>query len=644
MSARSKIVKPLGQEPDSLELQVAQNILDLEHNVADLKADLRGLQFISAKEIDVGHGKKAIVIFVPVPSLKQFHKVQSRLIRELEKKFSDRHVLLIAQRRIMGKPTRNSRVKQQRPRSRTLTSVHEKLLEDLVYPTEIVGKRTRVKVDGIATYSALPFGKQVYLGDDLKLGKWKGDIAVQSNICHKIAKNILEIGGNAVDAAISAGLCSGVINAYASGIGGGAFMLIQPSKLGNVNKNYTLLYDEFGVLFEKDDPVMIDCREKAPEKSTFDMFLSETEAIGGLAVGVPGELHCFEVAHKKWGVLSWYRLFEDSIKLAKDGFVVPLNLANRIEVFRSTIFKDELLKEVYAPDGKNLLKVGEICKRTRLALTLEKIAKEGISALYSGDIAESVLRTINNNGGIMKIKDIRDYRPTLRRPLIQNFRNKFKVITTQAPSSGPLILSMLNLLERFNVTEPDEEGYHLQIEAIKFGKAQKTILGDPSFDKSIFETVTRIIDKNTGKRNAAKINLNKTFNSKYYANDFENEDNTFFSQIQEHGTSHISVLTKSGPNNENFEAVALTTTINSPFGAQLVDSNSGIILNNQMDDFSKPYTNDSLGNPSNPRNFPKPFAKPQSSMTPTIIQNLESDHITVIGASGGMYCSKRFIL
>ncbi|KAJ3379693.1 40S ribosomal protein [Lobulomyces angularis] len=148
MSARSKIIKPLGQEPDELELQVAQNILDLEHNVADLKADLRGLQFVSAKEIEVGHGKKAIVIFVPVPSLKHFHKVQSRLIRELEKKFSDRHVLLIAQRRIMGKPTRNSRVKQQRPRSRTLTSVHEKLLEDLVYPTEIVGKRTRVKVDG----------------------------------------------------------------------------------------------------------------------------------------------------------------------------------------------------------------------------------------------------------------------------------------------------------------------------------------------------------------------------------------------------------------------------------------------------------------------------------------------------------------
>ncbi|KAJ3326572.1 40S ribosomal protein [Blyttiomyces sp. JEL0837] len=148
MSARTKIVKPIGQEPDELELQVAQNIFDLEQNSPELKAELRGLQFTSAKEVEVARGKKAIVIFVPVPALKSFHKIQARLVRELEKKFSDRHVLIVAQRRIMRKPTRTARVTQQRPRSRTLTAVHEKLLEDLVYPTEIVGKRTKVRVDG----------------------------------------------------------------------------------------------------------------------------------------------------------------------------------------------------------------------------------------------------------------------------------------------------------------------------------------------------------------------------------------------------------------------------------------------------------------------------------------------------------------
>ncbi|KAJ3269083.1 40S ribosomal protein [Terramyces sp. JEL0728] len=148
MSVRTKIIKPAGQQPDDLELSVAQNIYDLEHNVAELKTDLRGLQFTSAKEVEIGHGRKAIIIFVPVPQLRSFHKVQARLVRELEKKFSDRHVLLVAQRRILSKPSHKSRLTQKRPRSRTLTSVHEQLLEDMVYPTEIVGKRTKVKVDG----------------------------------------------------------------------------------------------------------------------------------------------------------------------------------------------------------------------------------------------------------------------------------------------------------------------------------------------------------------------------------------------------------------------------------------------------------------------------------------------------------------
>ncbi|KAF9481982.1 40S ribosomal protein S7 [Pholiota conissans] len=134
--------------PDETEKSVAQALIDLENNVPELKNELRALQISAAREVDVRGGKKAIVIFVPVPQLKAFHKVQQRLTRELEKKFSDRHVVFIAQRRMLRKPTRNSRVKQKRPRSRTLTSVHEKILEDLVYPTEIVGKRTRVAVDG----------------------------------------------------------------------------------------------------------------------------------------------------------------------------------------------------------------------------------------------------------------------------------------------------------------------------------------------------------------------------------------------------------------------------------------------------------------------------------------------------------------
>jgi len=139
---------PSRAKPSELENSIAQALYDLETQVSDLKATLRPLQFHNARELEVGGGKKAIVIFVPVPLLQQFHKAQQRLTRELEKKFADRHVVFLGLRRILPIPSRRSRVTQKRPRSRTLTAVHENLLQDLVYPTEIVGKRVRTKIDG----------------------------------------------------------------------------------------------------------------------------------------------------------------------------------------------------------------------------------------------------------------------------------------------------------------------------------------------------------------------------------------------------------------------------------------------------------------------------------------------------------------
>lgn len=144
----AKIIKAGGSELDAFETQVSQALLDLELN-SDLRAYLREMHFTKAREIELG-SRKSIIIYVPIPSLKLLQRVQTRLVRELEKKFSGKHVVFVGDRKILPKPTRKTRMKnkQKRPRSRTLTAVYDAILEDLVYPAEIVGKRIRVKLDG----------------------------------------------------------------------------------------------------------------------------------------------------------------------------------------------------------------------------------------------------------------------------------------------------------------------------------------------------------------------------------------------------------------------------------------------------------------------------------------------------------------
>lgn len=198
------------------------------------------------------------------------------------------------------------------------------------------------------TATSLGRNNQIYIGYDGSQGQ-SGASAVPASDCQRLSNDILSSGGSAVDAAITAALCTGLINSYASGLGGGSFMLVKP---------------------RNSDAKMIDCREVAPEQITPDSIIP---MFGGRSVAVPGELHCFETAHRLFGRLPWKSLFTGVIRLARHGFAVPLNLAKRIKRYEKYILRQETLSSIYAPNGV-LLVEGQVCFKRKLADLLERIS------------------------------------------------------------------------------------------------------------------------------------------------------------------------------------------------------------------------------------------------------------------------------
>ncbi|KAJ3065598.1 hypothetical protein HK102_007854 [Quaeritorhiza haematococci] len=448
-----------------------------------------------------------------------------------------------------------------------------------------------------------------------------GAVAAPDPLCQAMGNDILQEGGSAVDAAITTSLCSGVINSYASGIGGGAFMMIRPID---------------------GEPIMIDCRETAPEGSTPDMFTKEgtDPLLGGLSVGVPGELKCFEIAHKRFGRLPWARLFEGPSNIARYGFKLPEGMAGRIKSHENDVLSNPSFKEIYAPTGK-LAVAGDIIYRQNLADTFDTIAKFGVDYFYTGPMAKQHVDFVQKHGGILTLKDMQQYEPVLRKPITATYRDRLKLFVPTAESGGPAWLSMLNIVEKFDVSEgPTTATVHAIIEAIKFGMAERTLLGDPDFSQEAHELIELFTNKTYATQQAQRV----TFQT--HEPDFYGEN--LHKPVDDRGTCHISVLVTPKQQNgaslpsSTYEAVSITTSNNYPFGSWLMHPETGVILNDQMGDFSIPGTADALGHPSHPNNFPEPGKRPLSSMTPLIIETLHNTEkvpagspVLVIGASGG---------
>ncbi|KAG8747908.1 hypothetical protein FRC10_010527 [Ceratobasidium sp. 414] len=432
-----------------------------------------------------------------------------------------------------------------------------------------------------------------------------GAVATEVKQCSDLGIELMKKGGNAADAMIGAQLCVGTVAAYHSGIGGGGFMLIRTP----------------GGKYET-----IDFREFAPGAATELMYVNKTGSpsqVGGLAVAVPGELRGFEMLHKRHGKLPWKKIFEPAIKVAK-----------------RYITQDPAWAAVYAPNGKVAV-AGQTIHRPTYARTLQRIANKGAGAFYTGSIAKNSIAKAQANGGIITLDDLKKYKAIIRKPVQivsaspwttnmltsnnwfgQKYRD-FTLTSCPAPSSGIIALSAMNILENFDISNSSNINTttHLLDEAIKFAYGQRMSLGDPLFVSNVTALEAFYLKKKTSKELADKIMLDTTHTAAYY-------DPGNYTAQRESGTSHLVTADSSGM------VVSLTSTVNYYFGSRLM-TEDGVILNDEMDDFSTPGTSNGFGYIATPANYIAPYKRPLSSISPTIVEDDKGVFHFATGAAGG---------
>ncbi|XP_017697407.2 glutathione hydrolase 3 isoform X2 [Phoenix dactylifera] len=342
---------------------------------------------------------------------------------------------------------------------------------------------------------------------------------------------------------------------------------------------------------------------------------------GALSMGIPGELAGLHAAWLKYGRLPWKALFQPSIELAREGFEVVPFLAQAIESSKDDVLADPGLRGVLAPDGK-LLQTNDTCYNPALAHTLEVISTDGPQAFYNGSIGEKFVEDVRNAGGIATMEDMRNYRIEVKEAMAANVMG-YTILGMPPPSSGTVGMSLvLNILDSYKSMKAVRGllGLHHLIEALKHMFAMRMNLGDPDF-VNITQYVSDMLSPSFAEKLQQKILDNTTFNPGYYM--------TRWSQLRDHGTSHFCIV------DAQRNAVAMTSTVNWYFGAKVLSPSTGIVLNNEMDDFSTPTESTPDHLPPAPANFIEPGKRPLSSMTPIIV--LKDNQLAgVVGASGGM--------
>ena len=418
--------------------------------------------------------------------------------------------------------------------------------------------------------------------------------------------NVLKSGGNAIDAAVAVGFTLGVVDSHNSGIGGGCFMLIRLAN-GKI--------------------VAIDGREMAPAAATRDMFVrdgkgdTELSQTGALAIGVPGEVAAFDHAVKQFGKKTLSELILPASEIAEKGFVVTTGFAARLQSVADDIAKFKSSRDIFFRDGKPLV-AGEVFKQPDLAKTYRNIAGQGSDGFYRGPFASATEEWMRGNDGIMTAADFAIYHIALREPITATYRGH-KVVSFPPPSSGGVhVIEMLNVLEKFDLKAMDEATrLHVIAETMKLAFADRAHwLGDPDFAK----VPLGLISKKYAASLAKKINPERVTEVPSHGTPPGWERDVF----KKH-TTHWSVADADG------NWVACTATINTSYGSKVVIPGTGVVMNNEMDDFSvQPGVANHFGLIGAEANAVAPGKRPLSSMSPTIVLK-NGQPIIAVGAAGG---------
>ncbi|XP_077432645.1 glutathione hydrolase 7 [Vanacampus margaritifer] len=421
---------------------------------------------------------------------------------------------------------------------------------------------------------------QIYFGDPQVFHQ--GALVTDVARCTSLGFEVLGKQGSSVDAAIAAALCLGIVHPHTSGLGGGGVMLVH-----DIRKN---------------DTRIIDFRETAPAAIREELLQTNLDLNPGLLVGVPGMLSGMHQAHQLYGRIPWRDVVSVAADVARNGFNVTHEFAEALANVKDQNISDAF-RDLFLPNGQAPLS-GLLSRRLDLANLLDAIAVKGIAEFYSGNLTQEIASVVQASGGVLTEDDFANYSTVLQQPAHINYQGHH-VMVAPAPHAGIGLIAALNILEGYNISSqvPRNNTYHWTAESVKIALALASGLGDPMFDTSVSELVSKMLSKSQASSLRQMISDSQAFPAGHYAPSFSLEDGAAAAQVIVMGPDdHI---------------VSVVSSLNKPFGSRIVTP-SGILLNSQIMAFSWP--NKTQNSTPNPHNNLQPGKRPLSFLLPTAVR------------------------